>query len=197
MTVAGAGGFVAALAVAVAVVLTSAAGVAPFRAGLGAAALAAALMGGFVAAFGAALAVVVRAAILVATPIAVFGGTESRLGWEHKLFADGWLRVDLRTQSTRREPRRTVATLRSQRSMAGWRCHPATGSGCSNCPLPCQERQVVFSCPAACALPSTTGAVRRRSRPCQASQDLGACVGDDGVVRDNLARMLGRRKAWS
>jgi hypothetical protein len=85
VTVAGAAGFAATLAG----VLVSAAGAVPFRVGLAAAALAVALMGGFVAAFGAAFAVVVRAAISVATPVAVFGGTESRHGRPHKLFADG------------------------------------------------------------------------------------------------------------
>jgi hypothetical protein len=69
--------------------LVSATAAALFRAGSAAAALADALAGDFVAARGAAFAVVVRAAILVATPVAVFGGTESRHGRQHKLFADG------------------------------------------------------------------------------------------------------------
>jgi len=51
--------------------------------------LADAVAGGFVAARGAAFAVVVRAAMSVATPVAVFGGTESRHARQHKLFADG------------------------------------------------------------------------------------------------------------
>ncbi len=70
-------------------VLPFAAGVATFPVALGVAALAAALTGGFAAAFGVVFVVDGLAAMSVATPVAVFGGTESRRGRQYKLFADG------------------------------------------------------------------------------------------------------------
>jgi len=69
--------------------LLLAAGVACFPAGLETVALAAASTGGFAAAFGVVFVADGLAAMSVAAPVAVFGGTESRCGQQHKLFADG------------------------------------------------------------------------------------------------------------
>jgi len=71
-----------------AAVLPFAAGVATFPVALKVAVSAAILTGGFAAAFGVVFVVDGLAAMSVATPVAVLGGTESRRGWQYKLFAD-------------------------------------------------------------------------------------------------------------